>query len=123
VNDALVVYRGEAMGNLDRKIDGLLRREVAGAHTLGQRLAFEQLGHDIRPAVVRAEVVHGHDVRMVERTRHPRLLLETRQAHRIAIGGRLQDLDGDVAGQSRVVGAVDLAHASCPDQAEDLVRA
>ena len=34
-----------------------------------------------------------------------------------------QDLDGDVAIEPRVAGAIDLAHAACPQGGEDLVRA
>jgi len=49
---------------------------------------------------------------MVQRRKHPRFALETREA--IGVGGeRLrQDLDRDLATELRIVCAIDLAHAA-----------
>jgi hypothetical protein len=53
------------------------------------------------------------NVRMVERCRGPRLLLETRHSFRIRGKGRWQDLDRDVAMQTAVARPVHLPHATC----------
>ena len=54
--------------------------------------------------------------------RRARFLLEALQALGIGRERRGQDLDGDVATEPRVAGAIDLAHPAGADLAEDLVR-
>ena len=70
-----------------------------------------------------AEVVDGEDVRVFDAGERLGLALEAGQA--VGVGGdRLgQDLDGHVAVQALVAGAVDLAHAACAQRGEDLIRA
>ena len=60
---------------------------------------------------------------MLEEAGRPRLLLEPAQPVGVLRDGLGQDLDGDVAAEAGVAGAVDLAHAAGPDGAHDLVRA
>jgi len=50
------------------------------------------------------------------------LLLEAAQAIGIVAQLGREDLDGDVAAEAGVAGAVHLAHPPGPDQVEDLVR-
>ena len=59
---------------------------------------------------------------MVERREHLGLALEPGDADRDRREGIGEDLDGDVALQPGVAGAVDLAHAAGADRAGDLVR-
>ncbi len=59
-----------------------------------------------------ADVVDLEDVRMVQDARGARFLLEAAEAVAVVGESRRQDLDRDVAGEPRVAGAVDLAHAS-----------
>ena len=59
---------------------------------------------------------------MRERGDGLRLALEARAAIRIVGERRRQDLDGDVAVEPRIAGAIDLAHAARADGAEHLVR-
>jgi hypothetical protein len=49
------------------------------------------------------------------------LSLEASQAIAIACDGRQQDLDGDVALQPSVAGAIDLSHAAGSEGRDDLV--
>jgi hypothetical protein len=85
-------------------------------------MAFEQLRYDVRSTVVRADIVDGEDVRMVEGAGNPGLLLEA--AEPLGIGDFLgENLDRDLALQARVTGAVDLAHAPRSEPPHDLVRA
>ena len=71
VDDALLVRRGQAAGDLDRVVDRLARGQRAARERVAQRLALEQLGDDVRHAGVGADVVDGQDVRVVERRRPP----------------------------------------------------
>ena len=63
------------------------------------------------------------DVGMVERRQHLRFALEPREPFGIVRRTVRQDLDGDVAIELRVAGAVDLAHAARADRRDDFVRA
>ena len=61
------------------------------------------------------------DVRVVERGEEPRLALETGQPFRVAGEGVGERLDGHVAAEPGVAGAVDLAHAAGAEGSENLV--
>ena len=125
VDDPLLVRGGEAVDDLERVVDRSARGELASGDDLAQRLPFQQLLDDVGRARmgVRADVVDGSDVRVVQEPCGLRLLLEPAQA--IGVGGerRRQDLDRHVAPEARVPGAVDLAHPPGPDGRENLVRA
>jgi hypothetical protein len=72
---------------------------------------------------VLSEVMNRDDVRMVERCRGPRLLLETRHAFRVSGEGRGQDLDRDVPMETAVASPVHLPHATGAKQRLDFVDA
>ena len=65
----------------------------------------------------------GEDVRVVEGGEGLGLLLETVEA--VGTGSAISSdhLDGDVAREAGVPGAVDLTHRSHPDRGQKLVRA
>ena len=69
-----------------------------------------------------ADVVDGEDVGVVEGGDGAGLELEALEA--VGVGGDVvvEDLEGDVAAEAGVAGAVDLAHAAGPEQLDDLVR-
>ena len=70
-----------------------------------------------------AHLMHGADVRVVERRREPRFAQQP-GAGRVVVqrlGG--QDLDGDFAPELGVARAVHLAHAARAERGEDLVVA
>ncbi len=74
-------------------------------------------------AVVMADVVDGEDVRMVEGAGGAGFLLEAGEPF-VGVGERSgKDLDGDVATEPLVAGAIDLAHAAGAELAEDFVWA
>jgi hypothetical protein len=54
-----------------------------------------------------------------------RVFASLEAGHALGVGGKGggQQLDRDVAIERRVAGAIDLAHAACPERAEDLVDA
>ena len=60
------------------------------------------------------EAVDGGDVRVVQRGEELRFALEARDALRVGANGVRQRLDGDVAPELGVPGAVHLAHAPAP---------
>jgi hypothetical protein len=73
-------------------------------------------------AVIQAEIVDRQDVGMVQRARRPRFALETGAA-----AGRLgslliEDLDGDIAAQPQIAGAVHFAHSARAQRRKNLVR-
>ena len=129
VHDAGAMRRGECLGNLHAELERLLDRQGAALQPLRQALAFQELHHQEQPgraaAVGRqlAHVVERADVGMLETRDAARLPFEA-----IAPGGvrghfGRQHLDGHGAIETRVGGAIDLAHAALANQAENLVRA
>ena len=121
MDDSLLVRRGQALRDLHGVFDRLADGKGAARKPRAQRLALEQLGHDVRRAVVGAEVVDRGDVRMVQRPGCLRLLFEAPQTVRVLRVRSGQDLDRNIALQPLVARAIDLAHPARPDRAEDLV--
>ena len=105
MHDALVVGRGQAAGGLDRVVHGLARRQGTVRQRLAQRLALEQLGHDVGNAGVRAHVVHHENVRVIERA--SRLGLEREPPQPFVVGGegRRQHLDRHAPIEAGAAGA------------------
>ena len=68
------------------------------------------------------EVVDGSDVRMIEGRENLSLTLETSHVVGIVRERSGEDFDRYVASEFRVPGAVDFAHAACPDRCKNLVR-
>ena len=97
MDDPLLVRGGEPPRDLNRVVERLAHRNGAGGQARAQRLALEELGHDVRRAVLHAEVVHRRDPRMVEDAGGPRLGLEALEPVRVLREGRGQDLDRDLA--------------------------
>ena len=124
MDDATLVRRRESPRDLHGVVDRLTFRHGAVPQPLAERLAFEQLGDDVRDGALAADVVDDQKIGMVERAGGPGFRLEAPDAHR---GPRApvsrQRLDRDVAAQARIAGAIHLAHASGADQAVDFVRA
>ena len=123
VRDALFVRRREAGGDLPAEVDRLGRGQRPGREPRRERLAFQELGDEVRRVVVRAEIEDGEDVRMIERARRPGLAHEALQPVGISGEGRRQDFDRDVTIEARVPGPVDLAHAPLAERRDDLVGA
>jgi hypothetical protein len=123
VDDALLVGGGQAAGDLRANLHGLAQWQRGTARALPQRLAFQQLRHDVGCPVVMTGVVDREDVRVVECARGLGFVLEAAQALRVFGETARQHLDRHVACEPRVAGAVDLAHAAGPERAEDLIGA
>jgi hypothetical protein len=112
VDDALRMRGGQSVRDLPAVVDRLAGWQGAGRQPLAQRLTFEQLRDDVRRMVVgRADVVNREDVGMIEHAGRAGFLLETAQAIGVCRKPNGQDLDGNVAPESRIARFVDFAHA------------
>ena len=122
MDDSLVVSSGKAAGDFQCVVEGLADGKRSALEARPQGVAFEQLRDDVGCAVVRADIVDGEDVRVVQGAGGARLLLEA--AELLAIGDLLgENLDRDFALQAGVTGAVDLTHRPRAEQPHDLIRA
>jgi hypothetical protein len=81
-----------------------------------QRFTLDELGHDERTAVVIAEVMQDQDVGVIERRGSPRFSVEATQSLGIPCHTAREPLQRDGPIQPGIVRAVDLAHASGPDE-------
>src|SRR5439155_6948764 len=85
VNDPLFMRDVECVRNLLRDHEGLADRKRVAAHSLAQRLAFDQLEDDPADGLtalgdILFEAVDGADVGMIQRRKYTRFALEARQA-------------------------------------------
>jgi len=106
----------ERAGDLQRQAQGLFQRQMPAVQPLGERVALHQLQHqETRPAGL-FEAVDAGDVRMVERRQRAGLALESGEPVGIRCELGRQRLDGHVASQPGVAGAVDFAHSALAEQ-------
>ena len=110
VQDAGPVDVTERVGHRRHGQQRLGDRERAVGETVGQVAALEQRHHDEGPAVHAADVVDGHEVRVVHRRGQRDLALDAR------VVGHREDLHGGVAVEEEIVGAVDLGARAPADQ-------
>ena len=76
MDDALVVRRREATRHLEGDLDGLAQRQGSPLQPLAQALAVQELRDEVGRPVVRPDVVHDDDVRVVQQALGPGLLFE-----------------------------------------------
>ena len=110
VQDARPVHVTERVGHRRHGQQRLGDRERAVGETVGQVAALEQRHHHERPAVHAADVVDGHEVRVVHRRGERDLALDAR------VVGHREDLHGGVAVEEEIVGSVDLGARAPTDQ-------
>jgi hypothetical protein len=60
---------------------------------------------------------------MIQRREHLRLTLKAGEAVVVSSDVRRQHLDGNIAVQTAIAGAIDLSHPAAPNQRQDLVSA
>jgi hypothetical protein len=122
MDDPFLMSRVERVSHLRGNGQCVGNSDPAAGDALGQRLAVDQLHDQCANAIRFLATVNRRDIRMVQRRQDARLSLEARQTCGV-VGKRLwQDLDGDVAAQARVTGAIDLAHPAGADRREDFVN-
>jgi hypothetical protein len=118
VDEAVRVRVGEGVAELAGHGHRPLHR---GRLHVAQRAAGDELHDEEEAAVLLADVVHGHDVGMVEGGRRPRLAQET--LARLGHVGRRQQLDRHLAVEGDVAGPPDLAHAALAEHLHEAVAA
>ena len=100
-----------------------MHRQRPALHSLVEAVAFEQLGHDIGLSVVHPDVVDRQDIRVIQRSRRARFLLEPTQSLGIAGEGGRQDLDRHVTPQTGIARSIHLAHPAGADERDNFVDA
>jgi hypothetical protein len=123
MDDAFVVRGLEGLGDLSSDEQGLVHRQRSELQARGEIVAVDELQHEKRLAFRLLEAVDGADVGVVERRQQLRLAAEPRQAFRVLRDRRRQHLDGNLAIQAGVAGAIHRAHAAFADCGDELVRA
>ncbi len=117
----------ERIGNGGNHSRGLIRRQPPVRRVVGQILPIDQFRDNEPYAPVLADIVHRHNIRMLEARRLARFLQQlvclSRAERRPASGGRAGtrrndrwNLDGDLAFQLRIKGPPDFAEAANPQQ-------
>ena len=123
VDDPPVVGLGQRLRDLPHEGNDLVGGERAPARELGQRPARHVLhGDEARPALGTVDVVDlvdDGDVGMGQRRGDAGLAQQARAGRVVTAGG--QQLERDLAAQSKVLRQVDLAHASGPEPLHDPV--
>ena len=124
VHHAVGVRGVERLGDLGDQADGPLGRERAAAPDQRAEVGPVDEAHvDEQPAVDLAVVVDGDDVRLAQPRDSVGLALETALVLGVVGQGGRQQFQCDFAVAPRVVGAVDLAHATRTDDPLDSVLA
>jgi hypothetical protein len=107
MRDAARMRRGKARGNLRCIVDRLTCRQGARGQHLAQRVSIQQFHDGVRRAAIDAEIEDAEDVGMRQRGDGLRFCLKTAARHRVGRERLGHNLDGDLAVQPRIPGAVD----------------
>jgi len=123
MRDPLLVRCREAIRDVTREFERLADRDGPGIQAVPKRLAFKQFGHNEWRAGLSADVVHGEDIRVVQRGGCAGFLLESTEA--IDVGRKCcgEDFDRDITSESRIARTVYLAHAASAEGGDDFVGA
>ena len=122
MDDAAFVSRGQRVGDLSRDVDSLIERERSLPQPILERLSFHQLHDDAGGVSDLLEPVNLGDVGVVQRGQDLRLAFKPRQPIGIVREMVRQQLQGDVALQSRIAAPKDDSHAAFAQLGGDLVR-
>ena len=106
---------------LMRQGDQPRHRQATGGEQRAQRIAVHPLHREVGKALLASDVVNGEDVRVVQRGRGARFLLEAPEAVSIGRDVGAQDLDRDRAVQPRIARLGHLAHSAGADRRENFV--
>jgi len=124
MHDAARVRVAEPQQHLADDLDGVAPRNVAIAlEPRRERLAFERLHHEVRPAIEHAEVADADDVGMVEPPRCHGLALEPRGRFGVHPEVGMEHLDRDGLADARVLRPIHAPHAAGAEHAIDAIAA
>jgi putative ABC transport system permease protein len=122
MDDPARVRGVERVGQLVAPLDRLFDRQRAVRQADVERAPLEQFHQQERAPLVIADVVERADVRMVQRRDDAGFAVEALERLGIVCQAGGQDLDRDVAIESSIPGAIDLAHPAGADRRGDFVR-
>ncbi len=123
MHNAAVVRCCQPPRRLQGEFDSFANWNLALLQPLTQSLSLKKFRDQIgRMFLGRTEAINRQNVRVIERRRSPRFLLETSQS--ILIGRQVfrQHLDGNFAVQALIAGTIDLAHTASAQRRDDLIR-
>lgn len=123
VDDAVLVRCRQPLRHLDGYIQRPARWQSPTRQPRPQRFALQQFRNQIGHAILCAHVINRQQVGVVQGAGGPRFLLEAPQA--FAVGGKIrrQDFEGNFTFQAGIERAIDFAHASRPQEAENFIGA
>ena len=122
MDDARVVRRGYASADLARYLDRLVGGEPSEALEHGGKLfAPDELHRDEAHPLVLADVVDAADVAVRNLARYANLSVKARERRAVQRERFGQELQRDGLFERQVFGAVDLAHATASQEADDAV--
>ena len=121
MDDARVVRRFEPAGDLPADVERFANPKSTASQALSERLPRNELHDEKGMILVLLEAVQRGNVRMIERGEDAGLSFETSQSFGIARNLVGQHLDRDLAPERSIARAIDVAHASCAKEGEDLV--
>ena len=121
MDDALVVGGGQRVGDGDAVVKDLRQGKTVGRQDLVQALAFDQFHGEKAHTCVFLHGIERDDVWMVQARDRLRFALEALEAG--GVGGHVgvKNLEGHVAIEARVAGAVHLAHSAFAQLVEDAI--
>src|SRR5262245_34683867 len=123
MNDALLVCGFQRFCDLSGDRKCFIDRQRSACDPIRECFAFDQFHNQRASAVCLFETVNSCDVRMVQRSEDFGFALESSEAFRVCRERLRQDLESDIALQSRVSRPVDLPHAARTDGSGDFVGA
>ncbi len=117
VDEPSLVRGREPAPRGDEGLDHGALAQAAAPQPRGERLPFDELHREEDPTAVGAELVDRHDVRMGQARQ--RLRLPDEAVARVFVRGRPQELEGNLASEAGVVGAIDDPHRAGTERLED----
>jgi len=113
----------ERLGDLSSHAQAVGQRQSAILQPAMQCFAGDVLHHQEQRARVFANFKDLADVRVIERGDGHRLASQPLSRARVSGGFDREQLDGDLTIETRVAGAIHLAHPARTERGKDLVRA
>jgi hypothetical protein len=123
MDDPFLVRSAETVCNLDRVIQRLTDRKRTISESRSQGLTREEFHYGVRDPVCGSDIEDGEDGWMGKRGDRLGFAFEPRKGGRVTRQSRRKNLDGNVALEPSVAGAIDLAHPPNAQRGQDLVRA
>src|SRR5215475_14612032 len=88
---------------------------------MSQRFAFQEFRDDVRRPLMRIDVVNNQNVGMIERTGSASFLLKAIQSFGITGENGWQNLNCNIASESRISRAINFAHSTRANWRENFV--